>query len=70
MSQAKRALMANQIATFFASQPGDRAAAVAAHINDFWGPDMRAGLLSDAHAPDNGLDALVVEALEHIRPPS
>ena len=38
--------MANQIATFFASQPGDQAAAIAAHINENWAPKMRKDFLA------------------------
>lgn len=52
--------MANQIATFFEVQPGDRAEAVAAHINDNWSAPMRAELLGALAAPE--LKALVREA--------
>lgn len=38
--------MANQIATFFSSQPGDQPAAIAAHINDNWAPKMRIDFLA------------------------
>jgi formate dehydrogenase subunit delta len=39
MSPDKLVRMANQIATFFSSQPGeDKAERVAAHLKDFWGP--------------------------------
>jgi formate dehydrogenase subunit delta len=42
MSHDKLIYMANQIATFFSSQPGtDQAERVAAHIKDFWEPRMR-----------------------------
>lgn len=58
--------MANQIAGFFESQPGDRAAAVAAHINDNWSPAMRADLM--AVADDPALHALVRAALAQLRP--
>lgn len=45
MSPEKLVGMANQIATFFQSQPGpDQAERVAGHLNDFWGPEMRAAL--------------------------
>ncbi len=41
-SPDKLIYMANQIATFFRSQPGtDQAARVAAHLKDFWEPRMR-----------------------------
>ena len=43
MSPEKMVRMANQIATFFKTQPKEDAAArVAAHIKDFWDPRMRA----------------------------
>ncbi len=43
MASDKLITMANQIATFFESQKGDDLAErVATHLNDFWGPEMRA----------------------------
>jgi hypothetical protein len=43
MSPDKLVRMANQIATFFATQPGeDRADRVAQHLRDYWDPRMRA----------------------------
>ncbi|EIE52793.1 formate dehydrogenase [Salipiger aestuarii] len=70
MSPDKMITMANQIATFFASQPGDRAGGVAAHINDFWEPRMRLQLL--AHIKEGGLrlHPLVVEAGSRITAPA
>ena len=42
MSPEKMVMMANQIATFFRSQPGtDQAARVASHLKDYWEPRMR-----------------------------
>lgn len=42
MSPDKLVMMANQIATFFKSQPGnDHAERVANHLQDFWDPRMR-----------------------------
>ncbi|MFN3209376.1 MAG: formate dehydrogenase subunit delta [Roseovarius sp.] len=42
MSPEKLVMMANQIATFFKSQPGnDQAERVAGHLQDFWDPRMR-----------------------------
>jgi formate dehydrogenase subunit delta len=59
--------MANQIATFFRSQPGaDQAERVAAHLKDFWGPEMRAALKARAAEDDTGLDDLVKRALPMI----
>lgn len=61
--------MANQIATFFRSQPREDARrGVADHINKFWDPRMRDQLLqliADNHA---GLNPLVVEARGEIHP--
>ena len=62
MPHDKLARMATQIATFFAIQPGDdQAERVAAHLNDFWGPEMRAAL--KAQADDAKLAPLVRAAL-------
>ncbi|GMB83430.1 formate dehydrogenase subunit delta [Shinella zoogloeoides] len=63
--------MANQIATFFHSQPADeRAGGVATHINKFWEPRMRRQLfdLVDNHG-GGGLDSLVLEAAPLIHRP-
>lgn len=53
MSPEKLIRMANQIATFFESQPEAAPAAIAAHINDFWEPRMRAQLLAIGAAGDS-----------------
>ncbi|MEJ6394789.1 formate dehydrogenase subunit delta [Gymnodinialimonas sp. 2305UL16-5] len=64
MSHDKLARMANQIASFFATQPGaDQAERVAAHLNDFWGPEMRAELKAQAAEDDSDLAPLVRDAL-------
>jgi len=64
--------MANQIATFFHSQPASEGPdGVATHINKFWEPRMRRQLfdLVDNHGGE-GLDALVLAAVPLIhRPP-
>lgn len=64
--------MANQIATFFHSQPKAEAPnGVATHINKFWEPRMRRQLFDivDNHGGE-GLDSLVLEAAPLIhRPP-
>ncbi|PIE11083.1 MAG: formate dehydrogenase [Rhodobacterales bacterium] len=71
MDHAKMIRMANQIATFFRSQPeGDRVDRVAAHINDFWEPRMRAQLLAHLDAGGAGLDDLVVRGADQIRTPA
>ncbi|MDK3018223.1 formate dehydrogenase subunit delta [Pseudodonghicola flavimaris] len=62
--------MANQIATFFASQPGGtQAEQVADHINDFWDPRMRARICAYAAADGAGLEPLVLAAIPSIRVP-
>ncbi len=64
--------MANQIATFFMSQPeADRAKGVAIHINKFWEPRMRKHLFESLDDGAHGLMPLVVEASALIkRPPA
>lgn len=68
MSEDKLIRMANQIAAFFEVQPGDRAAPIAAHINENWSPPMRAGLLAHVAAGGAGLNPLVIAAAPAIRP--
>lgn len=55
MSPDKLVRMANQIATFFDSQPGDPAERIAAHLRDYWEPQMRARLSAHAQAGGEGL---------------
>ncbi len=62
--------MANQIATFFASQPeAERAQGVATHINKFWEPRMRRQLFEHIDAGGAGLSPLVLEAAKRIKRP-
>ncbi|WP_245480473.1 formate dehydrogenase subunit delta [Neorhizobium sp. NCHU2750] len=62
--------MANQIATFFLSQPEKvRAEGVATHINKFWEPRMRRHLFEHLDQGGEGLLPLVVEASVLIRRP-
>lgn len=71
MSPEKMVMMANQIAKFFSSQPGDdQAERVAAHINDFWEPRMRAKLLDYAKSGGKGLDPLAVKAVAFVHEPA
>jgi formate dehydrogenase subunit delta len=71
MSPEKMTMMANQIATFFKTQPGNgQADAVATHINDYWEPRMRAQLIQHAEAGGTGLDPLVMQAVGAIRVPA
>ena len=62
MSPDKLVRMANQIAVFFASQPGgDQADRVAQHLRDYWDPRMRAELAALAADPASGLSPLARE---------
>lgn len=64
MSPDKMIRMANQIATFFKTQPGEDAPVrVAAHITDYWEPRMRAQLRDYAAADGTGLDEIVLKAV-------
>lgn len=63
--------MLNQIATFFASQPGaDQAERVAQHLRDYWDPRMREGLARHLAAGGAGLSPLARRAAELLRPAS
>lgn len=55
MSPDKMVLMANQIATFFDTQPGEASEKIAAHLRDFWEPRMRAQLVAFVDAGGQGL---------------
>lgn len=69
-TKAKLVYMANQIATFFKSQPASEAAqGVATHINKFWEPRMRRQLFEILETEENGLSPLVLEAAPLIRKP-
>ncbi len=70
MSREKLVHMANQIATFFETQPGsDQADRVAQHLRDYWDPRMRARIAEIAEAPDSGLSPLATEAVARLRTP-
>jgi len=67
MSPEKMVYMANQIATFFRTQPGiDQAEKVANHLKDFWEPRMRAQLAAHVEAGGAGLDDIVVESVRRL----
>ncbi|MBB2749699.1 UNVERIFIED_ORG: formate dehydrogenase subunit delta [Rhizobium aethiopicum] len=69
-TKTKLVYMANQIATFFKSQPASEAVeGVANHINKFWEPRMRRQLFEILQNEENGLDALVRQAAPLIRKP-
>lgn len=59
--------MANQIATFFKSQPeAERLAGIATHINKFWEPRMRRQFFEMIDAQSEDFDPLVVEAAKQV----
>ena len=63
--------MANQIATFFATQPGEtQAAEVAGHLKAFWEPRMLQALYAHVDAGGAGLSPLVLRAVERLRQPA
>ena len=67
---AKLVTMANQIATFFATQPGDtQAAEVAGHLKAFWEPRMLQALYAHVDAGGEGLSPLVLTAVARLRAP-
>lgn len=64
--------MANDIATYFSSEP-DHAAAVEGirdHLTRFWDPVMRRQIKTHATAGGNGLLPLAREAVDRLTPPS
>lgn len=64
MSPEKLVHMANQIASFFATQPGeDQADRVAQHFRDFWDPRMRTQLKDLAATQGGSLHPLVSKAV-------
>jgi formate dehydrogenase subunit delta len=61
----KLVAMGNQIAGFFATQPGDQAGAIASHLVKFWTPAMCATLV--AHIENGGAaEPLVKEAVARL----
>ncbi|MDA0962304.1 MAG: formate dehydrogenase subunit delta [Proteobacteria bacterium] len=67
MAPEKMVRMANQIATFFKTQPGsDAAEKVAAHLRDFWEPGMRGQLRAHVAAGGEGLDPVVISAADRM----
>jgi len=69
-TNAKLVRMANQIATFFKSQPEDeRTHGVATHINKFWEPRMRTAFFELVEQGDAGFDPIVIAAADLIKRP-
>jgi formate dehydrogenase subunit delta len=61
--------MANEIAAFFAAEPGGPAAAgqMAGHLRKFWDPRMRRAIVAHFEAGGEGLSALAREAVALLR---
>jgi formate dehydrogenase subunit delta len=60
----KLVTMANQIATFFATQPDiDAVAGIESHIRKFWDPRMRGKILGLLAAGGDGLTPLARKAI-------
>ena len=71
MQPEKMVMMANQIATFFSTQPGTgQARKVADHINDFWEPRMRIALAAHVTSGGKGLSELALAAFAYVRVPT
>jgi formate dehydrogenase subunit delta len=69
-TDAKIVRMANQIATFFLSQPENvRVDGVATHINKFWETRMRRRFFDMIDEPDSGFLPLVIEASSRVKRP-
>lgn len=67
-SPDKLVYMANQIARFFASQPGDTAGLrVADHLNSFWTRAMRQELVAHVDRGGDGLEPAALAAVDILR---
>lgn len=70
MQPEKLTRMANQIATFFASQPKEaQVTGVATHINKFWEPRMRREFFRIVDSGGGDLLPLVLEAARQVNRP-
>ena len=68
MSHEKLSRMANQIASFYLTQPeAERVPAVAKHLQDFWEPRMKKQLFAMIDAGDTDLVPLVLQAAARLR---
>lgn len=68
MSYEKLERMANQIASFYLTQPeAERVPAVTKHLRDFWEPRMKKELFEMIDAGGAGLDPLVLQAAAKLR---
>ncbi len=67
MSPDRLIYMANQIGTFFASQPRtDPADRIADHLAKFWDPSMRKKIVAHLEQGGEGLDPLVKDAVRQL----
>ena len=66
MSPEKMVMMANQIAAFFNTQPGDASEKIADHLRDYWEPRIRAQLLDYIGQGGAGLNPAVEKAAKHL----
>ena len=67
MDTKRLVMMANQIGSFFETQPKNTVADIAAHIEMFWDPRMRAAIFDHLGRGGEGLKAPVREALETLK---
>lgn len=69
MKPERLVAMANDIAAFFASEPGGAAAAqhVAAHLQRYWDPRMRRELRDHVQSQPQGLHPLALAAVQQLR---
>ena len=64
----KLVYMANQIADFFKSQPGDAAALrIADHLTAFWDPRMRRAIVEHLDHGGEGLQPPALEAVKLVK---
>lgn len=67
MSPDKMVRMANQIATFFETQPdADKAQRVADHLKEFWEPRMLEQLANHLDAGGHGLSPLALDGAQRV----
>ncbi|WP_375281801.1 formate dehydrogenase subunit delta [Pseudooctadecabacter sp.] len=67
MSPDKMVRMANQIATFFETQPdADKAQRVADHLKEFWEPRMLDQLAAYLDAGGDGLSPLALDGAQRV----
>jgi formate dehydrogenase subunit delta len=68
MSPERLVYMANQIGKFFASQgPDEAVAGTLDHLQKFWDPRMREGIVTHLDAGGEGLDPNVREAVTRLK---